>query len=288
MDCFDSDPTLLHPISFFLSMLDGADDVTERGIDIYERCSKLARLSGLRDFDGWLRDATLSASARALKKKQVLDIFRILGHMDGSLTTTAQQTIVRELWHGGATDMFTSTLGELYTLRQVQRADMATAAATALGMDPSNGFLYLAQVPHFSGYRRVYDGVVILRRADDLPSMTRIDIDPDIVMRIETKWYLDAKKKIGSKVVREQVASDLVQSFQRDLFFRDLYYSLPADGAFNLQPMHEVVMDVWDHDVYGILEKEGVAESALEVLGDALKDHLEFGNMVFVVPDLAD
>jgi hypothetical protein len=288
MDCFDSDPTLLHPISFFLSMLDGADDITERGIDIYERSSALARLSGLRDFDGWLRDATLSASARALKKKQVLDIFRILGHMDGSLTTTAQQTLVRELWHGGATDKFTSTLGELYTLRQVQRADMATAAARALGKDPGNGFLYLSQVPHVTGYRRIYDGVVILKRPGDLPSMTRFDIDADIVMRIETKWYLDAGSNIASDAVRDQLASDLVQSFQRDLFFRDLYYALPADGAFNIGPMQDLVMEVWETDVFDILKTNGVASSSLTVLENALKDQLEIGNMVFLAPDVAD
>jgi hypothetical protein len=286
VDCYDSDPTLLHPISFFLSMLDGADDVTERGIDIYDRCSTLGKLSGLRDFDGWLRNATMSAATRTLKKKQIIDLFRMFGHLDGSLTTIAQQTLVKALWRGGSTDAFLFTLGEMYMLRQVQRLDLATHAAAALGKDASRGFLYLAQVPDI--HPRVYDGVVIVRGPGDGPDMRRTISDADIVLRLDSKWYLDPKSRMDTDALADQFSKDLIQSIERGLSFHDLGYSLPETASSLIEPTKNSIRAAFENETVTFLEDYGFNARAIDSHWQALEDRLALGNLVFVSPDSAD
>ena len=209
------DPTPLHPLGFFLEMLDGVDTVAERGIDVYSRCSAAARMSGLRDFDAWLRDASLGAGARALKKKQIADVLRILGTLDGTLTTTAQQVLVKQMWQGGKTDFFTSTLGEMYLMRHAARLDLPSSAASALGRPAPHGYLYLAQVKDRLVQDRTYDLVVIARRSSDTPALTRTDLDPDIVIRADMKWYLKMTSSLDTDALVDQFAKDLIQSIER-------------------------------------------------------------------------
>jgi hypothetical protein len=287
MDCYDSDPTLLHPISFFLNMLDGADDVTERGIEVYDRCSTLGKLSGLRDFDGWLRDASMSAATRTLKKKQIVDLFRMFGHLDGGLTTIAEQKVVKALWRGGSTDAFLFTLGEMYMMRQVQRLDLATHAAAALGKDASRGFLYLFQVPDV--HPRVYDCVVIARQLGDTPDLRRTISDADIVLRLDSKWYLDPRSRMDTDALLDQFSKDLIQSIERDQSFHDLGYSLPETASNLVEPTKNQIRAAFEDETVTFLEEDyGLDAHVIDIHRQALEDRLALGNLVFLSPDSAD
>jgi hypothetical protein len=51
------------------------------------------------------------------------------------------------------------------------------------------------------------------------------------------------------------MASDLVQSLDRDLDFQDLYYSLPADASHHVGPTQDLLMEVYETDVSDILKR---------------------------------
>ena len=81
---------------------------------------------------------------------------------------------------------------------------------------------------------------------------------------------------------------DLPRPHRRHASFRDHAYGLPADGAFNLGPMHDLIMEVWELDVSALLEQRTIATSPLSALDEALRGYPDTGDLVLPAPDLAD
>ncbi|MGL5808827.1 MAG: hypothetical protein ACRCYQ_02645 [Nocardioides sp.] len=281
---------MLFPVTFFWSLFADADPITGRGLAIYDRASTRAGLSSFHDFVPRLSNPKMSAAQQALMEKRVVDVIRLFGHLDGSLTTIAQQILVRKMWQASGPDFdpLAFTLGEMYMLRQVQRLDLATQAARALGKDPSRGFLHLTQVTDLNP--RTYDGVVIARRAGDTPDLNRTDIDPDIVMRLESKWLLDPKTRIDDERVAAEMAMDLIQSIERNQSFHDIYWSVPESrGEAFIEATKDWFLEVFESvTVPDLKTYYRQTNTQIDAYRDALEERLALGNLVFTSPDSAD
>ena len=230
----------------------------------------------------------MDVAQRAFREKQVLDVIRLFGQLDANLTTMAREILVRKMWKpsGPDFDPFTETLGELYMLRQVQRLDLATHAAQAQSKDASHGFLHLAQVPDLNP--RWYDGVVIARRPGDLPDMNRSDIEDEVVMRLESKWFLT--REVDTDLALDQMSKDLIQSIERGQNLHDIYWSVPESRAAELVESTKgwFRMMFEEETVKFLAEDYGMTPAEIDAFRDALDERLELGNMVFVSPDSSD
>ena len=223
-------------------------------------------------------------------------MLRILGTLDGTLTTTAQQVLVKQMWQGGKTDFFTSTLGEMYLMRHAARLDLPSSAASALGRPAPHGYLYLAQVKDRLVQDRTYDLVVIARRSSDTPALTRTDLDPDIVIRADMKWYLKMTSSLDTDALVDQFAKDLIQSIERHWAaggparcFHDLLYGVPASSPHLVDQARTVIPQTFrDLAARDLSEIYGMPDPDIDAIGDALDERLDLGNMVVLVPDSAD
>ncbi len=287
MACIDEDSNLLFPLAYVAASFHGADPITVRGLVLYERISRLARLAGLRDFDV-LPDPGMDDAALALVRKQIVDVIRLFALLEGTLTELGQQKLVKLLWQGGTPSKFAPTLGEMYTMRQIQRGGMAATAAAAQGKDATGGVFFLAQVPHLTVYGRTYDCVVVLRGpGETVANLTSLD-PARILMRVETKWYLSAGSTVDTPEVRDQLFRDLQQSIDGGHAFRDLFYGLPADADHQLGDVSAVLVDVFENEVSPLLLDSGVPAADVAALRASLDDHISAGNMVFLVADSSD
>jgi hypothetical protein len=217
-----------------------------------------------------------------VRTSEARDVLRIFGHEGQDMTERCADVVVKLLWAGGTPSKFDSTLGELYALRQIRRDDLVSTAASALGIDASDGVLILAQVPHVSGIDRVYDWVIVRRPSGANRSNYSTVIDEDVIMRVDAKWYRSVTSTVDTTAVRQQFFLDMFQSEIRSLKFRDLYYAMPADAPHQLSDATAVIVDVFENEVRQDLLAWGYSKSKIDKRREYLDEHIAEGKMVFL------
>jgi hypothetical protein len=285
--CVDSDPALAFQVLCLAALCKGADQVQLLGTELYHTASRLLKYDGLADFHPRF-ELGMDAATVAQRQLEARDVLRIFGHEGGDMTERCVEVVIKLLWAGGTPSKFSSTLGELYALRQIRRDDMVSAAAAAMGIDVSDGVLILSQVPHVSGIDRVYDWVIVRRPSGATRASYKSVVDADVIMRVDAKWYLAVTSTVDTTAVRQQFFLDMVQSELRSLKFRDLYYGMPADAPHQLGDATAVIVDVFEHEVRELLSASGYSTKKIDTRRKYLDEHIADGKMVFLTEASSD
>jgi hypothetical protein len=208
--CAETTPEMSDGLARFVISLRNGSETQMGGLERYHAASTRLGYAGARDFED-----IFIGSYTDDPEKAVGDLLEAIGVTRECLTDKGFDTLLRQMWQGGATDRFDSTQGVFYTARHIVKT----------GKIPIDDALLLAEVPE-PAYDRFIDLVIHLRREwEDVSSFKQVRSE-DVVAVIEVKW-ISASTSFSR--YKDQIAKDFQRSIDRYHTLDNMYYAIPAD-----------------------------------------------------------
>lgn len=272
--CPDTDATEQALHSLVLEVLDDLSDLEKSGYHRYEQISD--RMG--RDSIGRLREV-FAKDKLDDPVKSIKDLFAMLAELDGIATTKAEETLVKQLWQGGAVELYRPTLGVIYAANHVRKR------ASDFGLVDGEYF-FVVELGDPDYHRRV--DLVAYRKqpGDTVDNITTIRED-DVLFSVEVKWYSSNTSVTTSEHNRSEIMMDLMRSLDRSNAFADLYYAVPTD--YDLEKTGDIaseILRIFDDEITDTLQNAPYNRSSTYIGArrSDLEDRIANG-MVFMVEE---
>lgn len=265
--CVETTPEMSDGLARFVVSVRNGTETQMAGIERYHWASKRLGLSGARDFEEiFVGDYTDAP------EKLVGDLLEAVGATKDFLTDKGMQTLVRQLWQGGATDRFDSTMGVFYTAKYLVES----------GKIPVTDALLLAEVPE-PKYERFIDLTVHLRKSGEDVSNFKTVRSADVTAVVEVKW-LSASTSFSN--YKDQIAKDLQRSIDRYHTLDNMYYAVPDDyPGERIIEAQRVVLDVFDETTGPYLKNAyGYDDAAVADARRVLENRLDGEEFFWRIP----